>query len=75
MKAVLEEYGMIIIVVAIVLIFLLFATPLGNALTDTLEGVINKFLEKAKSGFEISTEGEGTVKPVVTQALSTLSFM
>lgn len=47
MKAVLEEYGMIIIVVAIVLIFLLFATPFGKLIEDNLKSVIADFLAKA----------------------------
>lgn len=59
MKAILEEYGMIIVTVALALIFLLFATPFGNALTANLTAIINDFLTKANAGLTIDPGATG----------------
>jgi hypothetical protein len=62
MKAVLEEYGMILVVIAVVLIFILFATPFGNAIVAYIEDALAKFYAEAMKT-TAAPEFESTLTP------------
>lgn len=49
MRAFLEEYGIAVFVIAVVAILVVMASPLGAKVQTALEGVIQKFSEKATS--------------------------
>lgn len=50
MKDIFSEYGWMIIAVAIVIIVLLFTTPLGKAITDNISTIVNSFNTKVTTG-------------------------
>lgn len=47
MKAFLEEYGLIITAVLVILAIIGFATPLGEMVVKGISGVIDKFMTEA----------------------------
>ena len=49
MKAFLEEYGLIIVAVLVILAFVVFATVFGNAISDKITTVINNLFDKTST--------------------------
>lgn len=52
MRAFLEEYGIAVFVIAVVAILVVMASPLGDKVKTALEGVIQKFSDKANTHLE-----------------------
>lgn len=52
MRAFLEEYGIAVFVIAVVVILVVMATPLGDKIKTALLGVIEKFSQKALAHIE-----------------------
>lgn len=49
MKAFLEEYGLIIVAVLVILAFVVFATVFGNAISGKITEVINNLFDKTST--------------------------
>ena len=49
MKAFLEEYGLIIVAVLVILAFVVFATVFGNAIGDKITQVINNLFDETST--------------------------
>ena len=64
MKDFFSEYGWLIIAGAIIIIVLLFTTPFGKAITDSIGGFVTKFSDKVTSGigsWNLPTSVSGTL--------------
>lgn len=54
MKSILEEYGMLIVVVTVILLFIAFMTPFSEQVSDAITQLVNLFLDKAGTGLTAS---------------------
>lgn len=50
MKSFLEEYGFAILAAIVVIVLIMMATPVGNAIKTSLQNVVNSFTNAADHG-------------------------
>lgn len=55
MRAFLEEYGIAVFVIAVIVILVVMATPLGDKIKTAVSGVIDKFSSKANAHIDTIT--------------------
>ena len=53
MKAFLEEYGVIVVAAIVIMLIVVFATPLGNMIKTGIEKAVEKVTEKLNAGLAV----------------------
>ena len=56
MKTFMEEYGLIVVAAIVIMIFVVVATPVGEALRDGVIDVIKKLTEKLEAGLSVTAD-------------------
>ena len=51
MRDFINEYGLVILAVILILVLIAFATPLGSTITGNIEAVVGDFLEAVNKFF------------------------
>ena len=59
MKAFLEEYGVIVVAAIVIMIVVVFATPLGQKLRTEITNAVTKVTEKLSAGLAVTDNGFG----------------
>ncbi|MDO4469818.1 MAG: hypothetical protein Q4C84_08245 [Bacillota bacterium] len=53
MKAFLEEYGVIVVAAIVIMLIVVFATPLGTKIKEGIEKAVAKVTEKLDAGLAV----------------------
>ncbi len=59
MKAFLEEYGVIVVAAIVIMIVVVFATPLGQELRKQITAAVSKVTDKLSNGLNVTDAGFG----------------
>ena len=53
MKAFLEEYGVIVVAAIVIMLIVVFATPLGTMIKEGIDNAVKKVTEKLDAGLAV----------------------
>ncbi len=59
MKAFLEEYGVIVVAAIVIMIVVVFATPLGQELRKQITAAVTKVTDNLSTGLNVTDKGFG----------------